>query len=292
MPRWHKVLKMSGKLARLLCLSFLNSCMEARQGYYLSPDNSNSNPYHPIPLHSDSIRHAFYINGGYYIGMANYFGFDQVSVGQFSIQRSNNFGIFQAYYSADLHLGAYNIADFYNCHYRYSGGWFGSFPIADDTIYHIPDKGKFFGSYGFSGGINIVKSSGRHEWRALGIETTVQNEFGNYADFRKNLPDSAANLIFRNTLTATIGLYTDMIWKSRHERVYGFKFSGGFIINPRNNYSQMITDIKSTKNIFPLTYFSPCFHASREKVTGFIQFNFGSYADGFQMGFSYKLGKK
>jgi hypothetical protein len=169
---------------------------------------------------------------------------------------------------------------------------FSSIPIADDTIYHIPDKGKFFGSYGFSGGLNIVKSSDRHEWRVLGIETTLQNEFGSYADFRKSLPDSAANVIFRKTLTATIGLYTDMIWKSRHQRVYGFKFSGGFMLNSRNNYSQVITDIKATKDIFPLTYFSPCFHATIEKVTGFIQLNFGSYADGFQMGFSYKLGKK
>jgi hypothetical protein len=137
-----------------------------------------------------------------------------------------------------------------------------------------------------------VKSADRREWRALGIETTVQNEFGNYADFRKSLPDSAANVIFRKTLTATIGLYTDMIWESRNHRVYGFKFSGGFMLNSRSNYSQMITDIKATKNIFPLTYFSPCFHATIEKVTGFIQINFGSYADGFQMGFSYKLGKK
>ncbi len=293
MPCRHKVLKMYGKyVTGLLCITLLNGCEEARQGYYLSPNNSNSNPYHPIPLHVDSVRNAWYINGGYYIGAANYWGSDQVSVGQFNIQRSDNFGIFQAYYSANLNVGSYNMADFNNCHYHYSPGFFNNLPIADDTIFHIPDKGMFFGSYGFSGGINIVKSSDRREWRALGIETTIQNEFGNYADFRKNLPDSAANVIFRKTLTATIGLYTDMIWISRHQRVYGFKFSGGFILNSSNNYSQMITDIKSTKNIFPLTYFSPCFHATIEKVTGFIQLNFGSYADGCQMGFSYKLGKK
>ncbi|MEJ0080084.1 MAG: hypothetical protein WDM78_03765 [Puia sp.] len=68
------------------------------------------------------------------------------------------------------------------------------------TIYHIPDKGKFFGSYGVSGGINIVNASGKHEWRALGIEVTIQNEFGNYSDFRKSLPDSAANVIFKKHL--------------------------------------------------------------------------------------------
>ncbi|MEJ0080085.1 MAG: hypothetical protein WDM78_03770 [Puia sp.] len=139
MPCWHKVLKMHGKYVTvLLCITLLNGCIESRQGYYLSPNNSNSIPYHPMPLHSDSIRSALYINGGYSIGNANYFGYDQVSVGQFSIQRSNNFGIFQAYYSADLNLGAYNIANFYNCHYHYSGGWFSSIPIADDNDLPYP----------------------------------------------------------------------------------------------------------------------------------------------------------
>ena len=293
MPCWHKVSKMTGNyLTGLLCIALLNSCIEGRQGYFLSPNNSNSIPYHPMPLHSDSIHNAMYINGGYYIGNANYFGFDQVSVGQLSIQRSNNFGIFQAYYSANINLGAYNITDFYNCHYRYTGGWFSSIPVAEDTIYHIPGQGKFFGSYGLSGGINIVDASDRHEWRALGIETTIQNEFGNYSDLRKSLPDSAANVIFRKTLTVTLGLYTDIIWKSRHQMVFGLKFSGGLMLNSKSNYSQMITDIKATQNIFPLTYFSPCFHVTREKITGFVQLNFGSYADGFQAGFSYRLSKK
>ncbi len=293
MPSRHEVSKMPGKyLTLLLCLLLLNGCIESRQGYYLSPNNSNSIPYHPIPLHSDSTRSAIYINGGYSIGNANYWGYDQVSVGQFGIQRSNNFGIFQAYYSANINLGAYNIADFYNCHYQYTGGLFSTIPVVEDTIYHIHDQGKFFGSYGASGGINIVNASGKHEWRALGIEATIQNEFGNYSDFRKSLPDSAANVIFKKTLTATMGLYTDIIWKSRHQMVFGLKFSGGFILNSKSNYSQMITDVKATTNIFPLTYFSPCFHVTRDKITGFVQLNFGSYADGLQAGFSYRLCKK
>src|SRR5450432_733720 len=75
-------------LTGLFYLSLLSSCMEGRQGYYLSPNNANSNPYHPIPLHSDSVRNAIYINGVYYIGAANYFGFDQVSVGQLGINMS------------------------------------------------------------------------------------------------------------------------------------------------------------------------------------------------------------
>ena len=77
MPCWQKVLKIPGKyLTGLLCISVLHGCIESRQGYYLSPNNSNSIPYHPVPLQSDSIHSALYINGGYYIGNANYFGYD------------------------------------------------------------------------------------------------------------------------------------------------------------------------------------------------------------------------
>jgi hypothetical protein len=281
----------------MICL--FSSCIEARQGYYLSPANANSDPYHPIPLKSDSVRSAFYTSLLYSIGSANDKGFDQVSVIQAGIHRSQNFGIFQAYYGVNISLGSYNIAGYYNSHYRYEGGLFGDYPVPVDTIYHIPDKGEFFGVYGMSGGINVVINArdGRGEWRVLGFETSVQNEFGNYADFRKKLPDSATNIIFKKTLTATVGLYTDFIWKTRRGIVGGFKFAGGIMINPRTNYSRRLTDnfyygSTESNNIFPITYFSPTFHMSKSHYTGFIQLNFGTYADSFQFGLSYRLGKK
>ncbi|HEY8734469.1 MAG TPA: hypothetical protein VIL90_07895 [Puia sp.] len=84
-----------------------------------------------------------------------------------------------------------------------------------------------------------------------------------------------------------MGLYTDMIWKSRHHVVYGFKFAGGLILNSQSSYSKM-----EAKNIFPLTYFSPTFHMTKKNLTAFIQLNFGTYADSFQIGLNYKLGKK
>ncbi|HEY8734468.1 MAG TPA: hypothetical protein VIL90_07890 [Puia sp.] len=181
-------------------LSSFSSCLTPRQGYFLSPGNANSDPYHTIPLHTDSNKTAIYVNAGYSIGSANDRGFDQVSVGQLSIHRSNNFGIFQAYYGVNLSLGACNVAEFYNSHYRYVGGWFSSVPVPYDTIYHIPGKGEFFGSYGIMGGINLVFDGHRGEWRAIGIETAIQNEFGNYLEFRKSLPDTAANIIFTKNL--------------------------------------------------------------------------------------------
>jgi hypothetical protein len=271
----------------LLIISLFSSCIYERHGYYLSPNNANANPYRPIPLKSDSIRSAYYANLVYSIGSANDKGFDQVSVAQISIHRGQNFGIFQAYYGGNLSLGTYKVSEFYNSHYRIGGGWFSPIAIPYDTIYHIAGNRQFFGGYGVSGGINLVIKSPRGEWRALGLETSIQNEFGNYSDFRKSLPDSAANIIFRKTLAATIGLYTDMIWKSRHNVIYGFKFAGGIMINPVNNYSRTEAD-----HIFPLTYVSTTFHMTKDHYTGFTQINLGTYADNFQLGLSYRLGKK
>jgi hypothetical protein len=281
----------------MICL--FSGCIEARQGYYLSPANANSNPYHPIPLKSDSVRNAIYTNLVYTIGSANDQGFDQVSVIQAGAHRSQNFGCFQAYYGVNLSLGSYNIAGYYNAHYHEESGLFGGYPVPDDTIYHIHDKGEFFGTYGVSGGVNVVIKArdGRGEWRALGYETSVQNEFGNYAEFRKKLPDSAANIIFKNTLSATIGLYTDFIWKTPRGMVGGFKFAGGLMINPATNYIRKPTDDfinggSRSNDFFPITYFSSTFHMSKGHYTGFIQLNFGTYADSFQSGLSYRLGKK
>jgi hypothetical protein len=286
-------------LTAILVICLFSSCMEARQGYYLSPGNANTNPYHPIPLTTDSIRNAIYASLVYSIGSANDRGFDQVSVIQAGLHRSQNFGCFQAYYGINLSLGSYNMAGYYNSHYHEEGGLFGGYPVPDDTIYHIPDKGEFFGMYGVTGGINVVIKArdGRGEWRALGIETSVQNEFGEYADFRKKLPDSAANVIFKNTVEATVGLYTDFIWKTPRGIVGGFKFAGGVMLNPTSNYIRSPTDNYTTgssklNNLFPITYFSPTFHMSKGHYTGFIQLNFGTYADSFQFGLSYRLGKK
>jgi hypothetical protein len=274
-------------------LFLLHGCITTSQSYYLSPQNASSNPYHTIPLKSDSVKGAVYGSLVYTTGSANYSGHDYLSVFQASVYRSNNFGRFQAYYGGNLSLSAYHVAEYYNSHYRYNGGIAGIDPIPIDTIYHIPGGKESFGGYGLSGGINYVIPFSKGEWRALGLETSIQNEFGNYAEFREGLPDTAASLVFRKRLTTTLGLYTDILWKGHHGKEYGFKFALGMTLNPQDNYTITKTDITvKPANIFPLTYFSTSYHMTIEPFSGFLQFNFGTYADNFQIGMSYRLGKK
>ena len=268
-------------------LSLFSSCLAHRQGMYLSPLDSQTIPYHTIPFKSDSLGSAIYGSLVYTAGTANDKGVDWVHAGQAFIYRSHNLGHFQAYYGVNIGLGIYGLSDFYNSHYTLGtpaliGG--GDKPI--DTFYHIPANKYSFGNYGISGGINGVKILGRQEWRYLGFEMTLQKEFGNYYSFRKNLPDTAANIIFKNNITGTIGIYTDALWQNRYRTQFGFKFSLNMLINPQSNYTW-----QNTYSIFPIACFSTTFHITEKQFTGFIQSNFGTKAASFQIGTNYRIGK-
>jgi hypothetical protein len=257
---------------------FLSSCISS--SYFLSPNNANSNPYHAVPLQSDSVKGATYVSSLFTIGGANEGWRDGLYAFQARIHRSNNFGSLQAYYGGNVSLGTYHIAEFYNYDHPYNN------PSNDHTY----SMNRFFGSYGFNGGMNVVVPT-RHggEWRAIGLETSIQKEFGSYYDFRRNLSDSAADLIFRKNVTGTVGIFTDIISKSAQGTEFGYKMGFGFLLNPENNYSHVYN--RNTVN--PITYFSSTLHFTKDHLTGFVQINLSnSYAGNVQFGMNYTLGKK
>ena len=269
-------------IALLFC-----SCFAHRQGMYLSPLDSQTIPYHTIPFKSDSLKSAVYGSILFSTGTANDKGRDWVHAGQASLYRSHNLGNIQAYYGGNIILGNYGISDFYNSHYTPGqAGLIGGGDQPIDSFYHIPASRYFFGSYGLSAGINGVKSFIRGEWRYLGLEASIQNEFGDYKTFRQHLPDSAANIIFKKNLSGTIGIYTEALWSNRFKTQYGLKFSLSMIVNSKSNYT-----IQNTYSIFPISYFSTTFHTTVKHFTGFMQGNFGTKAASIQIGTSYRIGK-
>jgi hypothetical protein len=269
----------------ILAALLLSGCLAHRMGMYLSPLDSQTNPYHTMPFHSDSLKTAIYASILYSAGAANDKGWDWVHAGQANIYRAHNLGNFQAYYGLNFSVGNYHVSEFYNSHYKNNGGFIiGDVPI--DTFYHIPSNTYYFGSYGLSAGINGVKSQGHREWRYLGVEITMQKEFGDYYPFRQKLVDSAANMIFKNNLTGTIGIYTDALWSNRYHTQYGLKFALNMLVNSRNDYT-----IQNSYSIFPITYFSMTFHTTVKQFSGFMQGNFGTKAASFQIGTSFRFGK-
>jgi len=281
--------KISGLSLLLPFIICFIGCVPERHAYFLSPTNSNANPYAVIPMKTDSLRSANYISALYNIGSANDLGYDNVLAFQLRFHRSHNFGIFQAFYGANISLGSYVISDYFRTKYSDSPNVYGNYypPYQYfDTVFRVTGRSSFFGNYGFTGGINMVIPFEKGEWRPLGIEMSVQNEFGNYLNFRKTLPDSAADIVFRKSFTATLGFYMDIIGKNRHGTEFGYKISYGFPLNSINNYYRNVG-----ASIFPMCYLSNTFHLTKKRITAFMQANVGTYAQSFQTGVSCRIGK-
>jgi hypothetical protein len=244
----------------LLIAAFVTSCTTPH--YYTSPLNNTSQYYHSIPLRSDSVKSATYVNGIITLGSAES-GLDNVYAFNGNISRSHNLKFIQAYYGIGLTVGDYIIQK-----------------LSTTTI-TIPPTDNSFGAYGFNGGINLVVPFGNKgsEWRIAGIETSIQNEFGNYLKFRRSNVDSKT--IESNNWTTTIGGYSEIVWKLQKGYQFGYKLSCGESLAPAN-YG--IHDIP--------VYLLNTFHFTRENATAFMQINAGTYAEGIQLGINYRISKK
>lgn len=254
----------------------------ATPSYYLSPLNSNSNYYHTIPLKSDSVKAATYASGTFLAGGSNLAWQDAVTAFQGNIHRSNNFGKFQAFYGADITLGKYSVQQKLISRYRYDS--VSPYPGQNDTILNIPKSGKFFGAYGFGGGINYVGPLNDGECR-MGIEASLNKEFGNYLSFRKALPDSLIDILQKSNWVKTLGVYFDFILKTKRGTQIGYKIAvGGSVVSDA-------TYVGINRDITPF-YFSQTLHVTHQQFTWFGQGNFGTYAASLQIGVNYKLGSK
>ena len=236
--------------------------------YFLSPLNNTSQIYHTMPLQSDSVKSAIYANGIVTLGVANQKGRDNIYSFNANINRSHNLGSFQAFYGVDFIAGDYLIQKFSN------------------TDITIPPTDNFFGSVGLNGGINLVVPFGKRgsEWRVIGVETSLQNEFGNYLKYRKAIADTTVGLDQTSNFTTTVGGYSEIIWKTKNNDQVGYKISCGTVVAPANTY------YGSEPHNNPI-YFLNTFHVTRKNVTVFGQIDIGTYTTSVQFGVNYKIGK-
>ncbi len=246
--------------------------------YYLTPFDINSNHYHNIPLHTDSFKAATYVHAVFTGGNANDNARDFLYAFQFNLHRAHNFGNFQAYYGGGFSLGSYLVGNYTTYdHYYYPR----------DTSFNIPYSQQFFGSYGLNAGMNwvIPFANGRGEWRTIGFQASVENEFGDYLKFRKNLPDSVVNINAKYSLTTTLGGASEIIWKTRHGTSIGYKIAGGGSLVPSKKYF-------GNENSYRPYYTSQTLHVTKGRWTGFGQINNGLYSVSFQFGINYRLSKR
>ncbi|MBS1597775.1 MAG: hypothetical protein JST75_06095 [Bacteroidetes bacterium] len=250
----------------------LASCSE--YSYFQSPFTSTANPYHAVPLQSDSLSGATYVNVSATVGSANVDWQDVVASFRASIHRANTFGNFHLHYGANVAVGTYTVStsDFYDPNYTNTN--------------HFVAGSKFFGGYGFNGGFStLVPMKNGGEWRVIGLEGSAQNEFGDYLRFRKNLPDSSSTVNYKNSWMGTIGVTTEVISKRRKSgATFGYKLGIGVGLSSIKNYSNYTT--------YNPIYISNTIHFGKDNWLAFCQLNFGNYTGNFQFGVNYRIGAK
>ena len=263
----------------LLFLLSALSCSTPR-AYFMSPMDINANTYHTMPMATDSQKAATYANLTFNTGGSNQHLQDVVLGGRMDIHRAYQFGHFQAYYGGGLALGNYHVQDVYHFSNDYYNG-------ANDTVYHYRAADRFYGIYGINGGINLVIpfANGKGEWRAIGLETSCQKEFGDYIQYRKGVPDTAYDILATYNHAFMLGGMTEIVGRTRHGTEFGYKIAVGTVLFPKGNYL-------GRESYTRPAYFYNTLHVTKKKVTGFLQVNIGVYSASFQFGVNYNLSKK
>lgn len=257
----------------LASLIFFSGCFYPP--YYLSSSNANTNYYRTIPLKSDSVKAASFISVILTKGAANSSSSDNVMAFHGNFHRSFRFGICQGYYGIHHSLGFYRVAKVQ--HRRFN---------VNESIINRMAGNKFFGSYGINGGINVVKLINTSaEWRILGLEATLQNEFGDYLKFRKRLPIDTANDITKRSLYITTGFNSDIAVKTRTGS-FGCKIAIGASLR----HTLYVNNKRDTSFRKPV-YAGFTVHYTNRRWTSFVQGNLGAYAHNVQLGTSYRLSK-
>ena len=268
---------------QVLLLAIISICFFScigRQAYYVSPFNGITNQYHTIPMHKDSARSASYLNTAISIGGANEGETDPVYSLTTNISRSHNFSIFQAYYGAGLTVGSYKIKPYDSV---------GNNSTVNYSVINQHTGNYFFGGGGFDGGINFVTGTDHFEWRIFGAETSLRQEFGNYAHVRNHIPDSAATLVIRTRFYGTFGLFTEIVGKGRNSET-GFKMGWGTVIGS-DYHNFHFTDSYFADNPPRFGYFLLNVHTTTNRLTAYIQGNFAKKAAACLIGMNYRISR-
>jgi hypothetical protein len=278
-----------------LCLTagtLLCSCLTAyhQQAYYTSPFNGSSESYHTLPLHTDSAPTNLFVQGSLFTGAANDLLTDDLSGGSISAYLTQHQGMWQWWGGLDLTAGSYTLG---NWHTRYAGNGFFDYearflaPTTADQLNTLSGS-RFFGGAGFSGGVNAVVPMGQGEWRFLGIETNLHQEFGDYLHFRRHLADSLATYIVRQPFLGTLGLTSEWIFRTK-QGDFGFRIAYGWALGGAYNPSNLYDSV-SQKDLH-YNYSSLAFHYTFGQNTVYVLGENATKGGTVRVGFIYRFGR-
>jgi len=274
-------LLMTYKLLYTALFVLLTGC--AQYAYFQTPMQGISHTYKEIPIKSSGVSSALY--GGATISTAalNDQLRDNIAAFQGTVYRSHNFSSFQAHYGLTGMLGKYRVAGLTQA--WLPGSLFYNESL-NDSLITSRSGSQFTGALGAAGGINLVMPTRKGEWRVIGTEFTWTREFGKYYRFRKDLPDTAANMIDKNASALFVSLHTDVVWRTRYGSA-GLKFA--VVANPRSIPGYLPSRYPAS---YSSGYFANTFHISGQRVAGYFQYSMGGKCAGMSAGASYLLSKR
>ena len=273
----------------LLILGLSPGCLPPipQHAYYVSPLNGNNEAYHPLPLLQDSAHTAYYTNATFFSGSANEQGTDYFNGGRLSLSAAHHYGMLQFYYGLEGTLGSYHRGKWYDGYTNTIFPYPTSAPLHANILNSYSGP-RTFGSAGFHGGINGVIPVRQGEWRFLGLETSLNREFGDYLSFRKNLADSLASLNIRSPFFGTLGLTTELVGRTRHGE-FGFRIATGWVLGTAYQHPNVYDDISA--RYLRYNYTTGSFHYTYGQYTGYIQVDGATKGSSIQVGLQFRLNK-
>ena len=260
----------------LILIFSLLGCKIPSLDTFFNPAHGTNHSYKAIPLRSDSIHSAIYVSS--LLSSGSNTPNDGIIALQPEIYRAHVFNHFQAYYGGTVGWGLYKIRRYKDPDYLLN---------SKQRFLNKNSGWKFFGTYGLDAGFNfVIGGKGLGEWRILGIEGSIQREYGQYYRLRQTFPDSIADLFTRKASYPFLAVTSEIVGKNR----YG---SSGYKIaycSWLQNLNMLQGTVKNKNQYrFPKHYLANTLFTTRKRSTHYLQLNFGMSILILNYGFIYNL---
>lgn len=188
--------------------------------------------YQPKPTSFDTAKSLTYVSAGLG-GYSNTNLNDLLVSGQLNVSRGHVFDNFNVAYGGFAVFGDYQNGS------------------SDKTK---PDyfSDKFFGAVGGRFSANAFVTTGRTDFRFIGVEMAYSHEFGAYADFRKSINAQGGYYVDPRTDLFSIGLTTEVIFHNRDDNTFQHGIRGflGTTVGHNNLDDTYYSDQTSTERMF------------------------------------------
>jgi hypothetical protein len=178
--------------------------------------------YMPKPASFSKEKTATYVSAGLGVGFDPTYN-NTLESGQLNLSQG------YAFNGANFAWGVFGVAGDYEKN-------------ADIDGNYVDFKDKFFGAAGARISANLFTTYPKMEWRYLGFEAAYSHEFGDYANYRKQVVNNPDYIVDARTELVSAGLTTEFVFHGRNTNIthgirgyLGTTFGSNILNDPRND---------------------------------------------------------